>query len=82
MPITVKIWGSLQAAAGGQSELQVEAKNIRQMLDRLAEIQPSLKPQLTRGVSVSVDGTIYRDAWFTPLEPENEIVLLPRLAGG
>ncbi len=82
MMITVKIWGSLQAAADGQSELQVEANNIRQMLDRLAEAHPRLKPQLQRGVSVSVDGEIYRDAWFKQLKPENEIVLLPRLAGG
>ncbi|MEQ8652853.1 MAG: MoaD/ThiS family protein [Kiloniellales bacterium] len=82
MLITVKIWGSLKAAAGDQSEVQVEAKNIRQMLDRLGEAHPRLKPQLDRGVSVSVDGQIYRDAWFTPLKPENEIVLLPRLSGG
>ncbi len=82
MLVTVKIWGSLKAAAGGQSELQVEAKNIREMLDRLGEAHPRLKPQLARGVSVSIDGTIYRDAWFTPLKPENEVVLLPRLSGG
>ncbi len=82
MPVTVKIWGSLKDAADGQSELQVEAKNIRELLDRLGEAHPRLKPQIKRGVSVSVDGEIYRDAWFKNLSPENEIVLLPRLAGG
>ncbi len=80
--VQVQIWGSLKAMTGGEGELQVEAKNIREMLDRLAEAYPRLKPQLARGVSVSVDGKIYRDAWFTPLKPDSEIVLLPRLSGG
>ncbi len=80
--VQVQIWGSLKAMTGGKGELQVEAKNIREMLDRLGEAYPRLKPQLARGVSVSVDGKIYRDAWFTPLQPDSEIVLLPRLSGG
>jgi len=80
--VAVKIWGSLKEAAGGKDTLEVEAANIRQMLDRLGEAYPRLKPQLDRGVSVSVDGRIYRDAWFTPLTPESEVVLLPRMTGG
>ncbi|GAB5470154.1 MAG: MoaD/ThiS family protein [Rhodospirillales bacterium] len=80
--VKVLIWGSLKAATGGQEELQVEAKTIRDLLDGLGQSYPRLKPQLARGVSVSVDGKIYRDAWFTPIDPESEVVLLPRLAGG
>jgi len=33
-------------------------------------------------VSVAVDGQIYRDALLHPLDPGNEIILLPRMAGG
>jgi len=80
--VTVKIWGSLKEAAGGRSELRVEAANIRQLLQRLGADYPRLRPQLKRGVSVSVDGRIYRDAWFTELGEDSEIVLLPRLSGG
>ena len=51
-------------------------------LARLGEDYPGLKPQLDRGVSVSIDGKIYRDAWFQPIPPGSEVFLLPRLAGG
>jgi molybdopterin synthase sulfur carrier subunit len=80
--VQVVLPGSLKAAAGGRTKLEVEASNIRQLLTRLAEDYPRLKPQLDRGVSISIDGKIYRDAWFQPIPPESEVYLLPRLAGG
>jgi len=42
--VTVKIWGSLKEAAGGRSELRVEAANIRQLLQRLGADYPRLQP--------------------------------------
>ena len=80
--VRVRVWGSLRTATGGAAEVQVEAANIREMLDRLVEQYPGLGPQVARGVSVSVDGLVYRDAWLTPISPTSEVVLLPRLAGG
>ena len=80
--VTVKIWGSLRNATGGQTEVQVEARNFRQMLDALAREYPGLKPQIDRGVSMALDGKIYREAWFTEIGPENEIVLMPYMTGG
>ena len=35
-----------------------------------------------RGVAVAIDGEIYREAWFQPLQAESEIFILPKLAGG
>ncbi len=80
--VRVKIWGSLRTATGGAEEVEVEARTIRDMLNALAEAHPGLAPQIDRGVSVSVDGAIYRDSWLTPVEGAKEVVLLPRLAGG
>ena len=80
--VEVGIWGSLKAATGGKDKVQVEAANIRQLLTKLGEDYPGLKPQLYRGVSVSIDGKIFRDAWFQPIPPGSEVVILPRLAGG
>ncbi len=76
------LWGSLKQAAEGQAEVELEAKNVRDLLDRLKERYPKLKPDLDRGVSVSIDGVIFRDAWFAPIEPDSEVYILPRLAGG
>ena len=80
--VRVKLWGSLANATGGLTEVDVEASTTREMLTRLSEAYPGLKPQIERGVSVAIDGTIYKEAWFTPLKPENEIVLLPYMTGG
>ena len=80
--VKVAIWGSLRDATGGQGEVEVEARNLRQLLDRLAEDYPGLKPQIERGVSISIDGLVYNDSWFTPVAPDSEVVLLPRIVGG
>jgi hypothetical protein len=80
--VDVVLWGSLKSVAGGKARIEVEAANIRQLLTRLGEAHPALKPHLDRGVSVSIDGRIYRDAWFQPIPPGSEVYILPRLAGG
>ncbi|MEE8453608.1 MAG: MoaD/ThiS family protein [Limibaculum sp.] len=80
--VRVAIWGSLRAATGGRAEVEVEANNLRELLDRLAEAYPGIRPQIDRGISVSIDGLVYNDSWFTPIRPDSEVVLLPRIVGG
>jgi sulfur-carrier protein len=80
--VRVAIWGSLRAATGGRAEVEVEAVNLRELLDRLAEAYPGIRPQIDRGVSVAIDGLVYNDSWFTPVRPDSEVVLLPRIVGG
>lgn len=79
--VEVTLWGSLGAAAG-ESKIEVEAKDIRELFRKLAEQFPSLEPWIDRGIAVSIDGTIYRDTWSKELPKDAEIFLLPRLAGG
>jgi molybdopterin converting factor small subunit len=80
--VKVVLWGSLKAFAGGSDTVEVEAANVRELLTKLGDSYPGLKPQIDRGLSVSIDGKIYRDAWFQPITPKSEVYLLPRLAGG
>ncbi len=80
--VRVAIWGSLRAATGGRAEVEVEAGNLRELLDQLAEAYPGIQPQIDRGVSVVIDGLVYNDSWFTPVRPNSEVVLLPRIVGG
>ena len=80
--VRVKLWGSLRSLVGGQEFVEVEASNFKQLLDQLEQQHPALKPQIKRGVSFALDGVIYRDAWFTPISDDNEIVLLPYMVGG
>lgn len=80
--VQVTIWGSLSNFTEGRREVEIDAANLRELLDGLADAYPGLKPQLDRGVSVSIDGRIYNDSWFQPIAPDSEVVLLARLKGG
>ncbi|RUZ86031.1 MoaD/ThiS family protein, partial [Mesorhizobium sp. M7A.F.Ca.US.003.02.2.1] len=78
----VTLWGSLDATAGGNSKVEIEAKDIRELFRKLAEQYPGLEPWIDKGIAVAIDGTIYRDTWSKKLPEGAEIFLLPRLAGG
>lgn len=80
--VRVRLWGSLRQAADGKTEVDVEAATFKEVLDRLVEAHPGLAPQIERGVSMALDGVIYREAWFTPIRPDSEVVLMPYMTGG
>jgi molybdopterin converting factor small subunit len=78
----VVLWGSLKPHVGGKSTVEIEARNVGELLARLGETYPGLQSQIKRGVSVSIDGLIYREGWLEPLKPDSEVYLLPRMTGG
>jgi sulfur-carrier protein len=80
--VKVLLWGSLRAHTDGQAEVEVDARNFKQVLDKLAEAYPGLRPQFERGVSMAIDGRIYREAWFTEIKPDSEVVVMPYMTGG
>lgn len=80
--VKVKLWGTLRAFTEGRAEVEVEASTFKELLDALVATYPGLKPQIDRGVSVALDGRIYREAWFTPIRPDSEVVLMPYMQGG
>lgn len=80
--VKVVVWGSLRAATNGAATVEIEATSFKQVLVQLEQKYPGLKPQIERGVSMAIDGTIYRDAWFTPVKPDSEVVLMPLMVGG
>ena len=80
--LRVKLGGPLMSQAGGATEFDVEAATIRELLSRLGELYPQLRPMLDHGVTVAVDGTIYRGAFLAPIKDGSEVYLLPALVGG
>lgn len=80
--VEVTLWGSLGAAVGGRSKVEIEARDIRELFRKLSEQFPAIEPFIDRGIAVSIDGTIYRDTWSKELPEDAEIFLLPRLSGG
>ncbi|MGI9421217.1 MAG: MoaD/ThiS family protein [Geminicoccaceae bacterium] len=80
--VKVIMWGGLRSYTEGKSEFEFDAATIHDVITRLGEDYPALQWQLDNSVSVAVDGQIYRDSWFVPLEPDAEVFILPKLAGG
>jgi len=80
--IRVVLSGPLEKAAGNPGPIEMEAKSVREMVDRLGADYPPLKPMLDKGVSVAIDGQLHRRAGFMRLAPGSEVHVLVPLSGG
>jgi molybdopterin converting factor small subunit len=74
--------GTLKQLAGGASELELEVRDVRQLLRALGERFPELAPHLEGGYAIAIDGEIFQDAWFAPIGPDSEVHLVPAIRGG
>jgi len=80
--VKVALWGSLRTATGGAEIVEIDASNFKEVLDALIKLHPGLEPQIERGVSMAIDGVIFKESWFTPVSPNSEVVLMPYMTGG
>ena len=80
--VKVKIWGSLKEATDGEEFIEIEGKNFKEILDNIKIKYPNLSDQIDRGVSLAIDGKIYKESWFTPIDNDSEVVLMPLMVGG
>jgi molybdopterin converting factor small subunit len=80
--VKVVLWGGLRDLADGASEFELEAETIHEVVSKLGADFPGLRTQLDENVSIAVDGQIYRDSLFVPLNSDAEVFLLPKLSGG
>lgn len=78
----VVLIGNLRQFTGGETELELEASNVRQLFRRLSERHPDLAPHLEEGLAVAIDGEIFQDDWFAPIGPDSEVHLMPQISGG
>jgi sulfur-carrier protein len=91
MAVTVKIPTQLRAAAGGESEAELEGATVREVLDSLYERYDGLSERLSdesgslrRFVNVYLSGEDIRflDGLDTPVDDGAELTILPAVAGG
>lgn len=78
----VRLASSFKPYTGGQTEFEVDAANVRQLLERLAADHPELAAHLEQGIAVAIDGVIYQDAWLQAIGSASEVVVIDRIAGG
>lgn len=88
---TVLIPGPLRAAAGGADTVEVEGRNLKQVIDELCRIHPALGPlildeagSLHHHLAVFVDGVEVRAGagLFAEVREDSEVILTPALSGG
>ena len=68
--------------AGGETKVEVQAKNVRQLIRALEERYPGMGLELEAGMAVAIDGEIYADPFMEPIGPDSEVYFLPRIGGG
>jgi molybdopterin converting factor small subunit len=78
----VALMGNLRQYTGGVTELEIDARNIRQLFGKLAETFPELAPHLEDGLAVAIDGQIYQDTLLQPISQASDVHILPQIAGG
>ena len=74
--------GNFRQLADGDAEASVDASTVRDLLARLGERYPALAPHLDEGVAFAIDGEIHQDALFSPIGPDSNVHLMPKIAGG
>lgn len=78
----VHLWSGLRSLADGKEVVEVEGETVGQVLDGLIAAHPGLEPAIKRGVSVAVDGEVVPGNRRHPVQPDSEVFLLQKLAGG
>jgi molybdopterin synthase sulfur carrier subunit len=78
----------LQSATGGVKEVEVEARNVRQAIERLDEMFPGIAGRLMedgdirRNLAVDVDGEVARMGLLQRISETSEIHFVPAIGGG
>ena len=80
--VEVNLWLGLRSLADGNDKVEVDAKNVGEVLNGLAEAYPRLIPTIEAGVSVAVDGKLIANDLTEPVFPTSEVYLLQQLKGG
>jgi molybdopterin synthase sulfur carrier subunit len=80
----------MQSLTGGQQQVQVAGRTIRQVIENLEHVYPGLQAQLyddeedivMPGIAVVVDGETSQLGLLEHVREDSEIHFLPALGGG
>ncbi|MEP7285457.1 MAG: MoaD/ThiS family protein [Chloroflexota bacterium] len=87
---TIKIPSPLRAYTAGNAEIKVNGETVGAALSDLITQHPDLKQHLYNGdelrnfvnVFIGEEDIRYRDGLSTPLEPSDNLRIIPSIAGG
>ena len=85
---TVFIPTMLQPLTSGVKQVHLEARNVRQVIDRLDELYPGMKARLVEdgqirsNVAVAIDGEVARMGLLERVGETSEVHFVPAIGGG
>ena len=85
---TVFIPTMLQSMTGGVKQIDFEAANVRQVIDRLDQLFPGMKDRLVAegrirpNLAVAIDGEVARMGLLEKVGEKSEIHFVPAIGGG
>ena len=86
--VTVFVPTMLQPLTGGVKQVEVDASNVRQLVDQLDDLYPGMKDrlvdegQIRSNLAVSIDGEIARMGLRERLNQNSEVHFVPAIGGG
>ena len=80
--VRVHFWSGMRKMTDDREYVEVEGKNVGQVLAGVAREFPHLEDFLDESVSVSVNGRIIVDSLVEPVPEGAEVWLMQRLKGG
>ena len=78
----VHLSGELRRLAGDRPVIEVDARTVAEVVERLERDFPELGVRLGDGMTVAIDGELVPNADFHPVEADTEIHFVPSIGGG
>ena len=78
----------LQSMTGGVKQVDLEARTVRQVVDRLDELYPGMKDRLVEdgsirpNLAVAIDGEVARMGLLEKVGDSTEVHFVPAVGGG
>jgi len=74
----------LRRFTDGAESLDVDARDVRELLRALYARWPALEARLAEGTAIALDGEVIPngEALFERLSPDTEVHFLPQIGGG
>ena len=86
--LTVFVPTMLQTMTNGVKQIDMEADNVRQVIDRLETLYPGMKDrliesgQIRSNLAVAIDGEVARMGLLEKIGEAKEIHFVPAIGGG
>jgi molybdopterin converting factor small subunit len=74
----------LRRFTGGVESVEIDARDVRELLRALYQRWPALEARLSEGTAIAIDGEVIPngEALYESLRPDSEIHFLPQIGGG